>query len=452
MLEAKHIAFAYRDGSPVLQDVSVCLGRGKILYLLGHNGSGKTTLLSCLSGILKPDAGHVLLDGTDIRQISPTQRAQKVGLIPQIHVPVFAYSVREMVLMGRAPHLGMFGTPKPRDYEIVDDALNRVGLADFRDRVYTELSGGERQLVMIARGLAQQCDYLLMDEPDAHLDPSNQHHVLEIVAELAQQNLSFVVASHAPNSALMYADHVVLMQNGRTLAQGSVNNTLTESLLTQAYGMDTEVIYKSRNGRRAPRAIMPRRMPFLEDTEIIRLKPDTLGTAGSPLEEIFHAGKREPQLLLVTGESGSGKSSWCNDLIMQAQRRDLRVGGLLSPAVVRNGRKTGIDLVDLASGQRHRLADHRDGTVTDMMTKLWAFDMEIIQWGNAALEQTADCDLLIIDELGPLEFKHNKGFTGAFALIDRRQYQVACVVVRPSLLQDALDRWSHAYVVDVDDA
>ena len=452
MLEARHISYAYKDGRPVLHDISVGLERGKILYLLGHNGSGKTTLLSCLSGILRPTQGSVLLDETDIRHITPAERARRIGLIPQLHVPVFAYTVREMVLMGRAPHLGLFGAPSQQDHEVADEALARVGLADFRERVYTELSGGERQLVMIARGLAQQCDYLLMDEPDAHLDPSNQHHVLEIVAGLAQQRLSFVIASHAPNSALMYADHVVLMRQGRMLAQGSAHDTLTEAMLTQAYGMDTEVIYKSRNGQRAPRAIVPRRRAALEDAEIISLKPSSLGTPGSPLEAIFEAGAAEPQILLVTGESGSGKSAWCADLIMQVQRRGQNVAGLLSPAVVKSGSKIGIDLVDLASGQRRRLAQRRDASVTDVMTDMWAFDIETVQWASALLEQMPACDLLVVDELGPLEFRHNKGFVGAFSLIDRRQYRVACVVVRPSLLPDALERWPDAYIVDVDDA
>lgn len=453
MLEGRCISYAYKDGRRALHDVSVSLERGKILYLLGHNGSGKTTLLSCLSGILRPTQGSVLLDGTDIQRIAPAERARRVGLIPQVHVPVFAYTVREMVLMGRAPHLGLFGAPSRQDRDIADEALARVGLADFRERVYTELSGGERQLVMIARGLAQQCDYLLMDEPDAHLDPSNQHRVLEIVAELAQQQLSFVIASHAPNSALLYADHVVLLRQGHVLAQGSVRDTLTEDMLTEAYGMATEVIYRSRNGQRAPRAIMPRRRnAALEDIEMVSLKPSSLGTPGSPLEAIFEAGADEPQILLVTGESGSGKSAWCADLIMQAQRRGLSVAGVLSPAVVRNDVKIGIDVVDLVSGQRRRLAHRRDLRETEIMTPMWAFDSETVQWVNGLLEQAPRCDLLVVDELGPLEFQQNKGFVAAFSLVDRRQYRVACLVVRPSLLRDALSRWPGAYVVDVDDA
>jgi iron complex transport system ATP-binding protein len=258
-IEAQNISYAYRVGKPVLRDVSASVAAGELVYLLGSNGGGKTTLLSCLAGILTPDQGHVLVDGDDIRHYAPGDRARRVGLIPQLHVPAFAYSVREMVLMGRAPHLGLFGSPRRADFEIADNALESVGLARFRDRTYTELSGGERQLVMIARGLAQQCNTLLMDEPDAHLDPHNQLRVLEIVAGLAQQGLSFVISSHTPNNALMYASRVLLIKRGRRLAFGPVTETLTEELLSEAYDMETEVIYEEQNGARVPRAILPRR-------------------------------------------------------------------------------------------------------------------------------------------------------------------------------------------------
>lgn len=183
---------------------------------------------------------------------------------------------------------------------------------------------------------------------------------------------------------------------------------------------------------------------------MINVKPDTLGTLGSILETLFRTGASKPQRLIVTGPSGSGKSSWCHDLIVQAQRQRFTVAGLLSPAVVKNGHRIGIDLIDLVGGQRRRLADRRDGSVTDMMTDLWAFDTETVQWGNTLLEEMPTCDLLVIDELGPLEFKHQNGFTAAFGLLDRRVYRLACIVVRPSLLQDALDRWPDAYVVDVE--
>ena len=266
-LEVQDLSFAYAPGAPVVRDVTFTLEAGETLYLMGPNGSGKTTLMMCVGGVRRPSAGSVLLNGTDLMAYTPTERARQIGIVPQIHVPAFAYTVREMVVMGRAPHLGLFGAPRRHDYAIADAALESVGMAAFRDRPYTELSGGERQLVMIARGLAQQSRILLLDEPDAHLDPKNQNRVLEIVTRLARdEGLAFIVASHAPNNALLYADRVLLLKEGRTLALGRALETLNAALLSTAYGLETEIIYgcDDNGGGQIPRAIVPRRQPRLK--------------------------------------------------------------------------------------------------------------------------------------------------------------------------------------------
>ncbi|PJF30301.1 MAG: hypothetical protein CUN51_08310 [Candidatus Thermofonsia Clade 1 bacterium] len=255
MLEAENLHYAYTPERPALRGISLQLGEGTILYLLGRNGCGKTTLMNCLSGVLKPQRGIVRLHGRDLHSYAPAERARLIGLIPQLHTPAFNYSVREIVLMGRAPHLGLFGTPGRADYEIADAALESVGLADYRERPYTQLSGGERQLVLIGRGLAQQCRILLMDEPDAHLDLNNQLRVMERVVRLAAEGLSFIVTSHLPNNALMYAHRVLLMKLGMALAYGAPAEVLSESLLSAAYDLPIDVV---REGER-PRAIVPRR-------------------------------------------------------------------------------------------------------------------------------------------------------------------------------------------------
>ena len=264
LLEIQHVSYAYAPGAPVLHDVTFALAPGELLFLLGQNGSGKTTLLSCAGGVLRPTVGRVLLNGADIRAYAPAARARQIGLVPQIHIPAFAYTAHEMVVMGRAPHLGLLGSPGRRDDEIADAALEAVGLAALRDRAYTALSGGERQLVMIARGLAQQSRILLLDEPGAHLDPKNQHRVLEIVARLARdEGIAFIVASHAPNDALLYADRVLLLKGGRALALGDTLDILSDALLSAAYDIETEIIYAQsdeQNGdSRIPRAVVPRR-------------------------------------------------------------------------------------------------------------------------------------------------------------------------------------------------
>ncbi|PJF37392.1 MAG: hypothetical protein CUN49_00595 [Candidatus Thermofonsia Clade 1 bacterium] len=256
MLEAENLHYAYKPEKPTLRGISLTLRQGTILYLLGRNGCGKTTLMSCLSGLLRPQSGTVRLHGRDLRSYTPAERARHIGLIPQLHTPAFNYSVREMVLMGRAPHLGLLAAPSRGDYAIADAALESVGLADYRERPYTQLSGGERQLVLIARGLAQECRILLMDEPDAHLDLNNQQRVMERVARLAADGLSFIISSHVPNNALMYAHRVLLMKRGTTLAYGAPEHILTENLLTAAYELPIEVI----RAEEQPRAIVPRKV------------------------------------------------------------------------------------------------------------------------------------------------------------------------------------------------
>lgn len=256
LLRADAITYAYMPGQPVLHNVDLLVPANSAVYLLGHNGCGKTTLLEILSGIRQPQRGAVHMNGVDINRLPANKRAQRLGLVPQLHTPVFAYTVREVVLMGRTPHLRFLGTPGRRDYDIVDAAIEQVGLAALRDRSYTELSGGERQLTLIARGLAQQTDVLLLDEPTAHLDPANQHRVLETISALTGQNVTCVISSHNPNSALLYADQVVVMKAGRIVAAGTPEHVLTEDILSASYDMPIEVIYSGRTAR----AILPRRI------------------------------------------------------------------------------------------------------------------------------------------------------------------------------------------------
>ena len=259
-LSAQNLHFSFRPSQPVLRDISFTVAGDRIVFILGHNGCGKSTLFNCLTGVYVPQSGHVLLDGADLAHLPPRQRAQKIGLVPQNHAAAFPYTVREMVLMGRAPHLGLFETPGREDYHLADAALAAVGLSALATRSYNDLSGGERRLAMVARGLTQDSGMLLLDEPDAYLDPRNQHIVLETVTRLAQRGHTFVITSHAPNNALLYADRVILMQGGRLLADGQPAAVLTAELLTAAYNMPFEVLYDGAAGKTRPRAILPLRL------------------------------------------------------------------------------------------------------------------------------------------------------------------------------------------------
>ncbi len=190
-LSVERLGFSFRPGQPVLADVSFAVGEDAVVYILGHNGCGKSTLFNCLAGIYAPQAGQILLDGQDIARWPHRRRALWIGLVPQNHAAAFPYSVREMVLMGRAPHLGPFDTPGREDYRRAEEAVSAVGLTGLIDRSYNELSGGERRLVMVARGLAQDSNLLLLDEPDAYLDPRNQHIVQETIVQLAPARALF---------------------------------------------------------------------------------------------------------------------------------------------------------------------------------------------------------------------------------------------------------------------
>ncbi len=250
-VRAERLSFSYRGSENVLDGIDLAAAAGEVTFILGANGSGKTTLLSCLVGVLPPGSGRVTVDAVPLAALSPRARARLIGFVPQIHTPVFAYTVWEVVLMGRAPHLPLLSRPGRRDRELTAQALMAVGLWGLRDRPYTEISGGERRLVLIARGLSQGVRYLLMDEPDAHLDPAFQHRTLTSLGELAHaDDLGILVSSHHPNNALLYADRTVILSGGRIISDGVPSEAITPAVLETAYGMPFDLL-DSGDGRRA---------------------------------------------------------------------------------------------------------------------------------------------------------------------------------------------------------
>lgn len=230
---------SFRYGSrEILTSLSLDVQRGEILSVLGPNGCGKTTLLRCIAGALTPSSGSVEIGGDDVQALAAPARARRIGFLFQDHAPSFPFAVRDVVLMGRGPHLGLLGFPGEHDRALADAALERIGLLHLKERPYTRLSGGERQLVLLARILAQSPEVILLDEPTSHLDLRNQVLTLRIVRSLAAEGLTMVMTTHDPNHALWFGGRAALMKDGRFIAVGPAPDVMTEVTLTFTYGVD----------------------------------------------------------------------------------------------------------------------------------------------------------------------------------------------------------------------
>jgi iron complex transport system ATP-binding protein len=236
------LSFRYNgDSRSVLEDLSLEIPAGTVTAILGPNGSGKTTLLRLLLGVLRPSKGAIYLAGRTQASYSRREQSRLVGLVPQDeHIP-FDFSILEYVLLGRAPYLGPLAMPGRADYRVAMRALQTAGLEDMGDRPLPTLSGGERQLAVVARTLAQQPRILLMDEPTAHLDLSNKGRLLEIMRHLVEQGTTLVLTTHDPNLASSIAGHAVLMRQGQILDAGPAGAVLTAENLSATYGAPVQV-------------------------------------------------------------------------------------------------------------------------------------------------------------------------------------------------------------------
>jgi len=252
-LAVESVRFRYpsREGATVFDDISLSVATGEVLMLLGPNGTGKSTLLKCMAGLLAPQAGRVTLDGVDLHTLSPSRLARRVGYVPQSSMSTFPFRVRDIVVMGRAPHLHALASPSRADEAIAEQVLHDIGIVHLAHRTCHQISGGEWQMVLIARALAQQPDVLLLDEPTSHLDVGNQVRILGSVRQLGARGLTVVMATHAPDQAFMAADRVAMIKDGRLMAHGTPAGVLTREILGRAYGVEVEVVeLKGNIGRR----------------------------------------------------------------------------------------------------------------------------------------------------------------------------------------------------------
>jgi iron complex transport system ATP-binding protein len=248
-LAADGVSFAYAGGEPVLTGVSASIPHGGLVGILGPNGSGKTTLLRLLAGLLRPAAGRVLLDGVDLATVSRSTAAQRMAMVPQETLLAFEYTVLEMAMMGRYPHLGPFEIEGPEDVEIARAALRATGTLHLQSRLFNTLSGGEKQRVVIAGALAQRPGILLLDEPTASLDLAYQLEIRSILQRLnADRNLTIVISTHDLNLAAGLCRDLILLDRGRVLASGPTASMLEPSLIRTLYGVDVDVATNERTG------------------------------------------------------------------------------------------------------------------------------------------------------------------------------------------------------------
>jgi len=240
-LEARGVDFSYYDGL-VLRDVSLGLPAGDLMGLIGPNGSGKTTLLRVLSGLMAPRRGHVYLDGRNIREFSRREIARRVAVVPQELTMPFAFSVYEMIMMGRTPHVRPILGAGPRDRQVVAEKMELTATSVLAERPFNELSGGEKQRVIIAMALAQEPNILLLDEPTVHLDINHQVEILELIKRLnRQQSLTVLATMHDLNLAALYFPRLVLLERGRIVGEGTPAQVLSEETIARVFGATVRV-------------------------------------------------------------------------------------------------------------------------------------------------------------------------------------------------------------------
>jgi iron complex transport system ATP-binding protein len=247
-LECRNLFFSHGK-IPILKGISLAIKNGTFTAILGRNGSGKTTLLHCLNGIRKTASGTVHIKGINIRTLSRKQVAQQISLVVQENPEVFPFTVLDVVVMGRAPFLGTTQVPGPEDYELAIKALKSLDVQHLAPSNFNRISGGERQMALLACALVQTSDIMLLDEPTNHLDFKNQYLLLNRIRQLCiQGNTAVVAAMHDPNMAMLFADEVILLKNGVVFGAGPVKEVMTKANMDRLYETDTTALPFARDG------------------------------------------------------------------------------------------------------------------------------------------------------------------------------------------------------------
>ncbi len=242
IFECRSIYFRYGE-KEVLKDISFKVEPGTFCAILGRNGSGKTTLLHTLNAINNPFSGEVLINGQKIASLSRKNIAKHISLVPQEHIEIFPFKVLDVVVMGRSPFIKMTATPGQKDYKLAMDALKTLNAEKLANCNFNGISGGERQITMLAAALVQTGEIMLLDEPTNHLDFNNQYHLLSIIKQLChKKGLSVIASMHDPNMAMLFADQVIMIKDGKILKKGKAEKIMTKINIDALYGLDSVAI------------------------------------------------------------------------------------------------------------------------------------------------------------------------------------------------------------------
>lgn len=404
MLTCTNLTFAYQQ-QRILHNISLQFDKGTFIALLGKNGAGKSTLLRCLSGLERATAETLTVADINITTAHRSDIARQISFVPQEHEDMFPFKVLDVVVMGRTVFLGPFGSPTAKDYAMANDTLAELGITHLVDRTYTTLSGGEKQLVLLARALVQSRNMVFLDEPTNHLDYKNRYHMLAKLKKLSQQhNTSIVACLHDPNHALSFADEVVMLRDGAVIAHGPVKEVMTNDAISRLYDIPTS--QSSYEG-------------------MTTLQPC-----------LTHPGYRGKVLLLV-GWSGEGKTTLLQHLIHTSEHNNF--AGVLCPGTWKDNRRHTIDIIDIKQQQRCRFGTR---ATSEKESAPFVFSHEGKQLAQKALaasnHHNASC--VIVDEVGPFELKGD-GYSSYLSPLLSLDKPCHIWAVRPGVVEEVINRW-----------
>lgn len=401
LLTCRGLSFSYQKDK-ILDGIDLDFEKGEFIALLGRNGAGKSTLLSCLSGLYSAEYKSLELGDIRLQDAGRREIAKRISFVPQEHEDIFPYTVAEVVVMGRTVFLGTFGAPQAIDFEKTDEVLQELHISHLKERIYTTLSGGEKQLVLLARALVQSRNLIFLDEPTNHLDYKNRYHMLATLKKLRDKDESCIVAClHDPNHALLFADKVLLLEQGKIVAQGPTKEVLTAEAVSRLYGIAT---IKEKSAHME--CIHP---------------------------SFIHSSFASKVLLLV-GASGEGKTSLLQKCIESQPRTSF--GGIINPGTWKNNRRHSSTAHCLTTGEKTLFCKRPQD---DAPFTFYPEGMELAERAlSVACNRNNEC--IVVDEVGPLEL-NGKGYAPHLPSLLSLETPKHIWAVRPSIVEQVCNKW-----------